>query len=71
MRADDPTDVAATLTSAFATAVTPEPPDSWHGRTEVVPAGLRPTVPTQGSSLTARSGHGRPQPPTATTEEST
>ncbi|OKI69107.1 thiamine phosphate synthase [Micromonospora sp. CB01531] len=26
-----------------------------------------PTVPTEGSSLTARSGHGRPQPPTATT----
>ncbi|MBX7265221.1 thiamine phosphate synthase [Micromonospora sp. Llam7] len=32
-------------------------------RTARPTTGLRPTVPTQGSSLTARSGHGRPQPP--------
>ncbi|GIJ80468.1 thiamine-phosphate pyrophosphorylase [Micromonospora phaseoli] len=37
-------------------------------RTARPTTGLRPTVPTQGSSLTARSGHGRPQPPTASPE---
>uniref|UniRef100_UPI002686A8D7 thiamine phosphate synthase n=1 Tax=Micromonospora acroterricola TaxID=2202421 RepID=UPI002686A8D7 len=67
MRADDPTEAATTLTSAFEEAVTPMTP-TWRGGAQVSTTGLRPTVPTQGSSLTARSGHGRPQPPTATTE---
>ncbi|GAB3857953.1 hypothetical protein GCM10029963_56820 [Micromonospora andamanensis] len=44
---------------------------SRHVPTGWTTTGLRPTVPTQGSSLTARSGHGRPQPPTATTEPQT
>ncbi|MGB2568524.1 thiamine phosphate synthase [Micromonospora citrea] len=74
MRADDPAASAAALTRALAdattplggtfeeaaTPVTPTPPVPADART----TGLRPTVPTQGSSLTARSGHGRPQPPT-------
>ncbi|MGW3620720.1 thiamine phosphate synthase [Micromonospora arida] len=75
MRAKDPTETAATLTSAYAEAVTPKLIHPRRGVTQVptsgrrptVPtSGLRPTVPTQGSSLTARSGHGRPQPQTAT-----
>ncbi|MEU5782703.1 thiamine phosphate synthase [Micromonospora lupini] len=68
MRAKDPAETAAKLSSAFQEAITPKLPESWHGRAEVSRSGLRPTVPTQGSSLTARSGHGRPQPPTATRE---
>ncbi|KAB1921817.1 thiamine phosphate synthase [Micromonospora noduli] len=83
MRAEDPTEAAATLTSAFHEALTPVLTQTRRGVTQVSPvltqtrrgviqvstSGLRPTVPTQGSSLTARSGHGRPQPPTATREE--
>ncbi|MEV4119013.1 thiamine phosphate synthase [Micromonospora sp. NPDC049645] len=69
MRAKDPAETAATLTSAYAKAVTPELTQTRRGVTQVPRSGLRPTVPTQGSSLTARSGHGRPQPPTATREE--
>ncbi|MFY1617780.1 thiamine phosphate synthase [Micromonospora sp. WMMD736] len=69
MRAKDPTETAHQLMSAFAEAVTQKLVKSRHQRTEVPRSGLRPTVPTQGSSLTARSGHGRPQPSTATTEE--
>ncbi|MGW5671548.1 thiamine phosphate synthase [Micromonospora sp. NPDC003776] len=53
MRADDPAETATTLGSAFDEAATPEPSSPQP-----------PTVPTEGSSLTARSGHGRPQPPT-------
>ncbi|SIQ11843.1 hydroxymethylpyrimidine kinase / phosphomethylpyrimidine kinase / thiamine-phosphate diphosphorylase [Micromonospora avicenniae] len=53
-------------TSAFEEAATPVP-RSRQATTDVPTTGLRPTVPTQGSSLTARSGHGRPQPSTATT----
>ncbi|WP_328533452.1 thiamine phosphate synthase [Micromonospora zamorensis] len=66
MRAKDPTQTAATLTRAFQEAVTPVLTQTRRGATQVSTSGLRPTVPTQGSSLTARSGHGRPQPPTAT-----
>ncbi|MBQ1040470.1 thiamine phosphate synthase [Micromonospora sp. C81] len=69
MRAKDPTQTAATLTRAFQEAVTPVLTQTRRGVTQVSTSGLRPTVPTQGSSLTARSGHGRPQPPTATKEE--
>ncbi|MGC4744184.1 thiamine phosphate synthase [Micromonospora sp. DT201] len=69
MRAQDPTETAATLTSAYAEAVTPELSKAGAEALRSPRAGLRPTVPTQGSSLTARSGHGRPQPPTATTGE--
>ncbi|RAO33057.1 Thiamine phosphate synthase [Micromonospora saelicesensis] len=69
MRAEDPTETAATLTSAFHEAVTPVLTQTRRGVTQVSTSGLRPTVPTQGSSLTARSGHGRPQPPTATKSE--
>ncbi len=61
MRAKDPAEAAATLTTAWAEA------RAGHARTETSHRGLGPTVPTQGSSLTARSGHGRPQPATATT----
>ncbi|MEV4212295.1 thiamine phosphate synthase [Micromonospora sp. NPDC049662] len=70
MRARNPEEAAANLTSAFEEAVTQKVLKGRHGRTEVPRSGLRPTVPTQGSSLTARSGHGRPQPQTATTKES-
>ncbi|MFG1897223.1 thiamine phosphate synthase [Micromonospora zamorensis] len=69
MRATDPTETAASLTSAYVEAVTPVLTQTRRGVTQVSTSGLRPTVPTQGSSLTARSGHGRPQPPTATKEE--
>ncbi|MGC4867083.1 thiamine phosphate synthase [Micromonospora sp. DT53] len=69
MRAEDPAETAATLTSAFQEAVTPVLAQTRREVTKVSRSGLRPTVPTQGSSLTARSGHGRPQPPTATTGE--
>nr|WP_179805960.1 thiamine phosphate synthase [Micromonospora purpureochromogenes] len=65
MRAEDPTQTAATLTEAFHSSLAPVP-RSRYARAEVSDPGLRPTVPTQGSNLTARSGHGRPQPPTAT-----
>ncbi|MEU7974704.1 thiamine phosphate synthase [Micromonospora sp. NPDC049089] len=68
MRAGNPTETAATLTSAFQEAVTPELTQTRRGVTQVPTSGLRPTVPTQGSSLTARSGHCRPQPQTATKE---
>ncbi|WFF01479.1 thiamine phosphate synthase [Micromonospora sp. WMMD964] len=67
MRSQDPRETAATLTSAYEKAVTPVLTKTRLGGTQVSESGLRPTVPTQGSSLTARSGHGRPQPPTATT----
>ncbi|MGC4794840.1 thiamine phosphate synthase [Micromonospora saelicesensis] len=69
MRAEDPTETAASLTSAYVEAVTPVLTQTRRGVTKVSTSGLRPTVPTQGSSLTARSGHGRPQPQTATREE--
>ncbi|RKN13410.1 thiamine phosphate synthase [Micromonospora musae] len=84
MRADDPHEAAATLTEAADKAtrqesVTPStslsavavsPMSTGRRVPAAVPTtGLRPTVPTQGSSLTARSGHGRPQPSTATTGE--
>ncbi|MFC8848913.1 thiamine phosphate synthase, partial [Micromonospora sp. NPDC057141] len=52
MRAADPAETAATLTAAWAQARTR------HAHAEARTAGLGPTVPTQGSSLTARSGHG-------------
>ncbi|MEU5948291.1 thiamine phosphate synthase [Micromonospora sp. NPDC047465] len=65
MRADDPTEVAATLTAAFRSVVSP-PPRTARDRVEVSGTGRRPTVPTEGSGLTARSGRGRPQPPGAT-----
>ncbi|MFG1719778.1 thiamine phosphate synthase [Micromonospora chalcea] len=70
MRAQNPTETATTLGRAFQEAATrltrtqPARPDEGPHAT-----GLRPTVPTEGSSLTARSGHGRPQPSTATEEE--
>ncbi|WBC18082.1 thiamine phosphate synthase [Micromonospora sp. WMMA1998] len=70
MRAQNPTETATTLGRAFQEAATcltrthPAPSDEGPHAT-----GLRPTVPTEGSSLTARSGHGRPQPSTATTGE--
>jgi thiamine monophosphate synthase len=75
MRAGDPTETAATLTAAAKAASRTrhgrsglsDAPRSRHDRTEVSGTGLRPTVPTQGSSPTARSGRGRPQPSTATT----
>ncbi|MCF0093512.1 thiamine phosphate synthase [Micromonospora sp. MH99] len=70
MRAANPEETAHLLTSAFVKAATQKLAKSRNGRTEVPRSGLRPTVPTQGSSLTARSGHGRPQPQSATTEES-
>ncbi|WP_407664380.1 thiamine phosphate synthase [Micromonospora parastrephiae] len=66
MRAEDPTETASTLTSAFTKAVTPKLPEPGAESARSPRRGLRPTVPAQGSSLTARSGHGRPQPPTAT-----
>ncbi|QLQ37848.1 thiamine phosphate synthase [Micromonospora robiginosa] len=68
MRAENPTDTATTLGSAFQEAST-RLARTLHPPTDVPTRGLRPTVPTEGSSLTAQSGHGRPQPPTATTEE--
>ncbi|MEU4529195.1 thiamine phosphate synthase [Micromonospora ureilytica] len=68
MRAKNPAETAAILTSAYAEAVTPVLTQTRRGVTKVSTSGLRPTVPTQGSSLTARSGHGRPQPQTATKE---
>ncbi|MGC5288317.1 thiamine phosphate synthase, partial [Micromonospora sp. DT231] len=67
MRAKDPTETATALTSAYVEAVTPKLPKPGAGSPRSPRAGLRPTVPMQGSSLTARSGHGRPQPSTATT----
>ncbi|MEV7985253.1 thiamine phosphate synthase [Micromonospora sp. NPDC085948] len=66
MRARDPAETATALTSAYVEAVTPKLTQTRRGVTQVSTSGLRLTVPTQGSSLTARSGHGRPQPPTAT-----
>ncbi|RLP97738.1 thiamine phosphate synthase [Micromonospora sp. CV4] len=69
MRAQDPAETAATLTSAYAEAVTPELFQAGAEAPRSPRRGLRPTVPTQGSSLTARSGHGRPQPSRATNEE--
>lgn len=79
MRAPNPTDTATTLFSAFqetpapTLGSTPQEASTHPARTPTLRRrspreGLRPTVTTQGSSLTARSGHGRPQPPTATTE---
>ncbi|MEV7331798.1 thiamine phosphate synthase [Micromonospora sp. NPDC093244] len=69
MRSPDPTETATTLTRAFQEAVTPRLSKPGAGSSRSPRRGLRPTVPTQGSSLTARSGHGRPQPQTATKEE--
>ncbi|TQJ25147.1 thiamine-phosphate pyrophosphorylase [Micromonospora sp. A202] len=66
MRSANPAETAAALTNAYVEAVTPVLTQTRRGATQVSTSGLRPTVPTQGSSLTARSGHGRPQPPTAT-----
>ncbi|WP_091347851.1 thiamine phosphate synthase [Micromonospora rhizosphaerae] len=63
MRAEDPTEAATRLTAPF------EVPRSRRGRTAVSGTGLRPTVTTEESSLTARSGRGRPQPSSATTDE--
>ncbi|WP_307788408.1 thiamine phosphate synthase [Micromonospora ureilytica] len=68
MRAKDPTETAAILNSAYVEAVTPKLSKPGAEAPRSPRAGLRPTVPTQGSSLTARSGHGRPQPQTATKE---
>ncbi|MBB5477571.1 thiamine monophosphate synthase [Micromonospora parathelypteridis] len=68
MRAEDPCAAAASLTSAYVEAVTPELLKAGAKAPRSPRRGLRPTVPTQGSSLTARSGHGRPQPQTATKE---
>ncbi|WP_341721418.1 thiamine phosphate synthase [Micromonospora sp. FIMYZ51] len=70
MRATDPAQTAAALTTAFHQAATPKP-QSRQLPTGKATTGLRPTVSTEGSSLTARSGHGRPQPSTATTEGET
>ncbi|SIN21012.1 thiamine phosphate synthase [Micromonospora cremea] len=69
MRAKDPSQTAASLTRAFKEAVTPTLAKPGAESVRSPRRGLRPTVPTQGSSLTARSGHGRPQPPTATREK--
>ncbi|MFI6234674.1 thiamine phosphate synthase [Micromonospora sp. NPDC050784] len=69
MRAEDPTETAASLTSAYVEAINPVLTQTRRGVTQVSTSGLRPTVPTQGSSLTARSGHGLPQPQTATREK--
>ncbi len=70
MRAQEPRETATTLGRAFEEAATrvarTHPVRSDEGPHAT---GLRPTVPTEGSSLTARSGHGRPQPHTATGEE--
>ncbi|WP_422751617.1 thiamine phosphate synthase [Micromonospora sp. WMMD1219] len=70
MRAPDPTETATTLGRAFEEAAT-RVAHTYPARSDEGPhaTGLRPTVPTEGSSLTARSGHGRPQPSTATTGE--
>ncbi|MDG4815468.1 thiamine phosphate synthase [Micromonospora sp. WMMD956] len=81
LRAGDPAGAAAALTTAWAeaAALTTDWPEvaalttaragarSRCQHAETQGTGLRPTVPTQGSSLTARSGHGRPQPPAAPT----
>ncbi|MEV4387538.1 thiamine phosphate synthase [Micromonospora sp. NPDC049580] len=48
MRAKDPEETAATLSSAFVKAVTQKLVKSRHRRTEVSRSGLRPTVPTPG-----------------------
>ncbi|WP_433529924.1 thiamine phosphate synthase [Micromonospora sp. CA-263727] len=76
MRAENPHRTAATLTRAFREAATPKPPATAtperrtrHRRAGSTTTGLRPAVPTQGSSLTARSGHGPPQPCTAPTPQ--
>ncbi len=68
MRADDPRETATTLGRAFQEAAT-HLARTHPARSDASPhaTGLRPTVPAEGSSLTARSGHGRPQPRTATT----
>ncbi|MEU1364458.1 thiamine phosphate synthase [Micromonospora zamorensis] len=56
MRATDPAETAANLTSAFQEAVTPKLSKPGAESARSPRRGLRPTVPTQGSSLTARSG---------------
>ncbi|WP_435830355.1 thiamine phosphate synthase [Micromonospora echinospora] len=66
MRAEHPTEAATTLTRAFAEAALTRP-DTRHAETKVSDPGLRPGVTTEGPSLTARSGHVRPQPSTLTT----
>ncbi|WP_433687224.1 thiamine phosphate synthase [Micromonospora carbonacea] len=72
MRAGDPAGAAAALTTAWAEAAALTAvragARSHHAHAEAQHTGLRPAVPTQGSSLTARSGHGRPQPSTAPTD---
>ncbi|TCB97447.1 thiamine phosphate synthase [Micromonospora zingiberis] len=71
MRAPDPRQAAAALTSAFHTAVTPPSPGPAPPRHQVGPAvttGMRPTVPTRASHLTGRSGRDWPPPATAPTE---
>ncbi|MEU5831516.1 thiamine phosphate synthase [Micromonospora tulbaghiae] len=69
MRADDPGETATTLGRAFQEAATTRVTTPAHSGGGPHATGLRPTVTTEGSSLTARSGHGRPQPSTATTGE--
>ncbi|SCE95278.1 thiamine-phosphate pyrophosphorylase [Micromonospora matsumotoense] len=75
MRAADPTAIAAALTSAFPprrpagpppTAPAPATPPAG---TDVTGTEPWPTVPTQGSGLTAPSGRGRPQPSTPRTTD--
>ncbi|MEV4841707.1 thiamine phosphate synthase [Micromonospora matsumotoense] len=75
MRAADPTAVAAALTSAFSphqpagpSPTAPAPATPPVG-TDVTGTEPWPTVPTRGSGLTARSGHGRPQPSTPRTTD--
>ncbi|MBB5824297.1 thiamine monophosphate synthase [Micromonospora carbonacea subsp. aurantiaca] len=72
MRAGDPAGAAAALTTAWAEAAALTAvragARSHHAHAEAQHTGLRPAVPTHGSSLTARSGHGRPQPSTAPTD---
>ncbi|MGC4875339.1 thiamine phosphate synthase, partial [Micromonospora sp. DT43] len=68
MRAENPTETAAELRTAFQEAVTPKPPESWHGRMEVSRSGLRPTVPTPGGTRGPPGGAGAADPPTRTPE---
>ncbi|SBT64360.1 thiamine-phosphate pyrophosphorylase [Micromonospora sediminicola] len=62
MRAQDPTETATTLGRAFQEAATRLVTSPARRGERPPETGLRPTVTTEGSSLTARSGHGRPQP---------
>ncbi|MBQ0982482.1 thiamine phosphate synthase, partial [Micromonospora sp. M61] len=58
MRSAKPAETAAALTNAYVEAVTPKLTKPGAESPRSPRRGLRPTVPTQGSSLTARSGHG-------------